>query len=178
MSDPTTLSDEQYEEDVREADNEFLRERTEWTKLFTEELERLPLPQTDGSAISAQVMAEVEAVMRGEPLSLDWRPPVKENLITKLAKASRNFARSALKGYSSLLCRKGIPYSQVLNLLEQHATALLEETRTRKWNPAIQNIAELFDCESSAEDSWRLLVERVTWGFVREILEPQVRGRG
>jgi hypothetical protein len=25
MSDPTTLSDEQYEEDVREADNEFLR---------------------------------------------------------------------------------------------------------------------------------------------------------
>jgi hypothetical protein len=57
MSDPTTLSDEQYEEDVREADNEFLRERTEWTKLFTEELERLPLPQTDGSAISAQVFA-------------------------------------------------------------------------------------------------------------------------
>jgi hypothetical protein len=167
-------SDVTYQADLRDAEKAFLRVKTEWLKLLTKEIGRLPRPNTDESALAAQAAAEVAAMMRAEPLIVVSRPPASPKLISKLTKACREFAAAVVKSYAELLCRKGIPYSTTLNLLERHATVTLEEIRRRKWEPAIQHIAEVFECEDSAKDTWGVIIERFTWLVVRDIIEVEI----
>jgi len=169
-----TPSDQSYEEDLRNAEREYYLRRCDWFETLTKKVEELPDPQTDESALLAQAEAEVQAAVKGEPLSLDLRPPANEVLIGELAKACHTYTTSRLNAYSRFLRRHEIPYSHALNLLEQHATMVLEETHRRKWNPGIQYVEEFFDCGRRAEECWHLAVEKVTWASLREKVEPEM----
>lgn len=164
-----TLSDDQYEEDLRTAEWEFLKAHTAWRKLLTKEVRRIPRTQIPHAAA---LISDAPAGPTGESLAIESRPYAQPDLVRPLAKMCRRFATSELQAYADLLCRSRIAHSQALDKLEEHAKLTIAKTQRRKWAPAVRSILECFDLRSPAEDRWRTVVDIGIWGFVREILEP------
>jgi hypothetical protein len=164
-----------YEKDRQNAEQTFRNAWTDWLGLLTKEAEQAPLPQ-EGPDVNELLLAQIAAAaLRGETVDLDMPsdPPVRAEILKKLAELCREYATRELWAYADHLRRKGIPPSHIVSELDAHAKATLEEVRRRKWNYSVEQISEFFECQNSAEEAWHG-VERFIEAMLREIIEPEI----
>jgi hypothetical protein len=162
MTEPNENTDAGYANSRRKAEQTFFLASVDWLERVVREAEKLPkMPKPDVRKIVAEAFA---AGLRGEEMKLE-KPPKRRfssDLILNLVETRHKYGEAELRAYPALLERKGVPPSQAVPELEQHAEETLGEIHKRKRTRNIEeNVTGLFDNEPWIEGSGHFVEDRI-----------------
>ena len=167
MDGHAALTDETYQEDRRKAETVFLTGYTGWVQLLTSCVEQIRVPD------ESDLQAEVSAILSGESPNLETsKPPVSGEIVGRLGKLCREYARSEISARARLLGRCGLSGSDAVSNLREQAKQSSEEAR-RKFDYGVKQVSECFECHELVEVQRHLLEDSVQATLI-EILEPEV----
>jgi hypothetical protein len=170
MAEPIANTDAGYENDRRQAEQEFYLAAADWLGRVVQEAEKLKSGEVSIKKIQievADVLLPGDQRLRTEP---QWPGA---DLLIELLELCSEYGEAELRAYAELLHGRGVPRSQAVKELDEHEKETLREIHEHKWTPRIRQLTGVFDLEPWIEQEWRDVEERIR-EFVRSELHPWI----